>query len=230
MTSPARAQFESSKNIGYEQWHDGVGYDMDAFAAMSPADRAAEAEIAMAKSDPDWRDLDVVAAHGTPECYAHLRDLLLHESIETRAHALGRLIDAGQTPGSVADVQLAHIIDALPDDSDHYPDLTQAMYLAQQHAGPISKLSMLRGAQTRGTLALHLASHLLDLSIDCPDTAAFDPRFRPILLRLLPGNDQGDREAAFAEVCKALKIDPATIPDESSPDRWKWAEKTWPRT
>lgn len=226
----AYTRFLASKSIGYEQWHDGIGYDMKAFAAMAPAEQDHEVRIALEKNDPDWRDLDVIAAKNDRACVDHLRDLLLHPSVETRGHALSRLIDGGHTPGSVPDVQLAHIIDALPDDDDEYPAMTQALYLAHAHGGPISKLALLRGAKEKRVLALNLSAALLDMKFDCPDTAAFDKRFRPLLLRMLPGNAENDREAAFREVCERLEIDANAIPERGDPHEFAWAEKTWPRT
>lgn len=225
----AYTRFLSSKNIGYEQWHDGVGYDMEAFAAMTPAEQDREVLIALEKDNPDWRDMDVLAAKNDHACFERLRDLLLHPSIETRGHALSRLIESGRTSGSVPDVQLAHIIDALPDDDDEFPAMTQALYLAHAHGGPISKLALLRGAKEKRALALSLSAALLDMKFDCPDTAAFDKRFRPLLLRLLPGNSESDREAAFAEVCDKLGIDATAIPERGDPHERAWAEKMWPR-
>jgi hypothetical protein len=225
--SDAYQRFQSSRNIGYQQWHDGAGYDMEAFAAMTPAERDAEADAAIANVNPDWRDLEVLAAHGGRKCIEHLRGLLLHPSIETRAHALGELIDGGHTPGAVPDVQLAHIIDAIDNENDE--GMTQALLLAQSHAGPISKLALLRGAKAKPALALHFVAALMDLAELSDDMAAFDPKFRPLLLRLLPDNAPADRAAAFGELCRLLGIDSSSIPSEDESQRWAWAERCWPR-
>ena len=226
--SSAYSKYQASKTIGYEQWHDGIGYDLEAFAQMTQAERDAEAEAAAALEDPDWRDIEILAAHGGKKYVARLRDLLTHSSIETRAQALGALIDHDQTPGSVADVQLAHIIDALDNDDDE--GMTQALLLADEHAGPRSKLALLRGTQEKPALSLHFASALLDLAGLSDDMAAFDPKFRPLLLRLLPDNDEADRKAAFKAVCKLLEIDSKSIPAPGSGKELAWAERTWPRT
>jgi hypothetical protein len=225
--SDAYARFLSSKVIDHDQWREGEGYDLDAFAAMTQAERDAEAEAVIATAHPDWRDLEVLGAHGGKRCIEHLRDLLLHPSIDTRAHALGVLIDGGHTPGSVPDVQLAHVIDAIDNDDDE--GMTHALLLAQNHAGPISKLALLRGMQSKPALALHFASALLDLAQLSDDMAAFDPKFRPTLLRLLPDNSQADRAKAFDEICRLMKIDPAKIPVQGDGQDFAWAEKTWPR-
>src|SRR5262245_59638252 len=193
---------------------------------MLPAERDAEANAARAQSHPDWRDLEVLAAHGGKENIEHLRHLLTHPSIETRAHALGELIDHGHTPGTVADNQLAHVIEAIDDDDD---GLTPALLLAQDHAGPITKLALLRGMLDKPAPSLHFASALMDLAGLSDDTAAFDPKFRPLLLRLLPDNAAADRTAALAEVCRLLGIDVHTIPAPDARDARAWAERQWPR-
>lgn len=108
--SPAYERFVRSQQIGYDQWHDGVGYDLDAFAQMTPQERDAVAAATRANPKPDWRDMEVLGAHGGRASLERLRHLLAEGSARSRAWALGVLIDAGQMPGSVADVQLAHII------------------------------------------------------------------------------------------------------------------------
>ena len=225
--SEAYERFQSSRNIGYDQWHDGVGYDLDAFAAMPPQGRDEEARRVRESADPDWRDLELLGAHGGSESIEHLRHLLTHPSIDTRAHALDVLIDGGHAPGTVPDVQLSHIIDAIDDDNDE--GMTMALLLAQDHAGFRSKLALVRGMIDKPALSLHFASALLDLAGLSDDTAAFDPKFRPTLLRLLPDNAASDRAAALHDIGRMLKIDLGSIPDAGTGKDIAWAEKTWPR-
>jgi len=52
---------------------------------------------------------------------------------------------------------------------------------------------------------------LLDLDGLSSDMAAFDPKFRPTLLKLLPDSPKADREAAQAKIWQWLKVDPADI-------------------
>jgi len=219
-------RYQKSKNIGYDEWREGEGYDLDAYAAMPVEQRDAEAASIRELSDPDWRDLEVLRVHGGKESIEHLRGLLLHPTIDTRAHALRELIDGDHTPGAVPDVQLSHIIDALEDDDD---GLTQTLILANHHGGPISKLALLRGANEKPGLSLHFMSALFDLAELSDDMAAFDPKFRPLLLRLLPDNATEDRAKAFKECCGLMKIDPEAIPDRDNTKAWSWAEETWPR-
>jgi hypothetical protein len=52
-------RFQKSRNIAYEQWHDGIGYDLDAFASMSPEEKRACSR----SSDPEAAGL---AGYGSP--------------------------------------------------------------------------------------------------------------------------------------------------------------------
>ena len=45
-------------NIGYVEWHDGIGYDLDVLAQLSPDERIAAEDILVARCDRDWRALD----------------------------------------------------------------------------------------------------------------------------------------------------------------------------
>jgi hypothetical protein len=225
--SDAHKRFQESKSIGYEQWHDGEGYDLRAYAEMTAVERETEARAVRLMASPDWRDIEVLGAHGGSESIEHLRGLLLHPSIETRAHALRVLINHNHTPGAVPDVQLAHIIDAISDD-DEPEGMTQTLLIAQDHAGPISKVALLRGMLNKPHLSLHFADALMNLASLSDDVAAFDPRFRPLLLRLLPENAPADREAALNEVCRLLDIDRKSFPAEEHQQRG-WAEQQWPR-
>ena len=225
--SDAYQKFLQSKQIGYEQWREGEGYDLEAFRQMKPDERDEVAREIREMARWDWRDLDVLGAHGSPESIERLRHIIAErdQRMRTRASALSTLIDIDQTPGSVADVQLAHLIDEIDDEDDLLP----ALDLASWHGEAMTNLALLRGAQDRPSISLHYAARLLDVAKLSDDMAAFDPKFRPTLLRLLPDNDQHDRAAAFKQICDWLKIDQADIPPRGSGQERRWAEAKWPK-
>lgn len=41
MPGPAYQRFIDCMQIGFDQWHDGTGYDLEALAAVTPEERAA---------------------------------------------------------------------------------------------------------------------------------------------------------------------------------------------
>jgi hypothetical protein len=111
--SEAYERFLKSTNIGYEQWHDGIGYDLDAFAQMTLEEKERVVRDFRAKGSLDWRDMEILKLSGDRESFDKLRDVLATGSIDERASALRELIDMGKMSGSVPDVQLAHVLDAI---------------------------------------------------------------------------------------------------------------------
>jgi DNA-binding TFAR19-related protein (PDSD5 family) len=226
MPTAAYQAFRQSMNIGYDQWHDGTSYDMAAFAEMAAAERDVIVREMLDKPRLDWRDMEVLAAVNSREAFDRLRDLIdRRESAQTYGHALRHLIDMpGRMSGRVPDAKLRDLLERVTDNDG----LTTALQIAKQHAGPWSKLALLRGVQDRPDVAIHFAGTLLDLAGVSGDMAVFDPKFRPTLLNLLPDSSPTDRAAAFEKVCEWLGVDPLTIPPRGDGGRdTAWAEKTW---
>ncbi|HWB19946.1 MAG TPA: hypothetical protein VG711_06575 [Phycisphaerales bacterium] len=222
--SDAHKKYLASKTIDYEKWHEGEGYDLNAFAQMTSEEREAEVQSICDMPSPDWRDLQVLRVHNTKQSIDRLRSLLARASMDVRVYALRELIKGGHTPGSVADVQLAHLLNEMQDDDT---GLTQALLIAQNYAGPMSRLALLHGARKHSSVALHFASALLDLAQLSDDLAGFDPKFRPALLKLLPECTQEERAAAFSKICAWLNIRENEIPEQGSGKERAWAEKQW---
>src|SRR6185436_15021826 len=124
--SEAYERFQKSTNIGYDEWHDGIGYDLDAFAQMTTEEKSRVAQVLRARGTLDWRDMEVLRLHGGNESFEKLRDLLATGSIDERAHALRELIEMGKMSGNVPDVQLAHVLD----DIDGLAGMTTALMIA----------------------------------------------------------------------------------------------------
>jgi hypothetical protein len=207
--------------IGYEQWHDGVGYDMDAFATMTPSEREEAAAEARAKSNLDWRDMEILGAHGGQNSIERLRHLLVDGTPSSAGWALRVLIDTGHTPGSVPDVQLAHILERIQTVDEVMP----ALDLAEHHGGPMTRLQLLRGIQFRPAISVNFADTLLKICGVGGDMPAFDPQLRPIILQLL--RRDASRDTALAEICRLIGIDVAAIPQPGAPNERAWAEAMW---
>jgi len=203
-------RFRRSMVIGMDEWRDGIGYDLDAFAAMTPTEKDAVAAELRSKPSLDWRDMEVLKLHGGSESFDRLRDVLAGGTPDQRAHALRELIEMGKMSGSVPDVQLSHVLDVVTIGDG----MTTALLLAEAHAGPRSRAALLRGVRDRPEVAVHFAAllyHLAGLSDD-----PFDWNMRPLFLRFRGDNDPADRARALAELCALLKVDPADIPDAGS--------------
>jgi len=204
--SEAFQRFQKSMNIGYEQWHDGIGYDLDAFRQMTPEERDRIAAGLKSKGALDWRDMEVLKVHGSPASFDKLRDVLASGSIDERASALRELIDMGKMHGSVPDVQLAHVLD----DIDGIAGMTTALSLARDHAGPLSNAALLRATRDRPDVAVNFAGMICFLAGVTHEE--FDWKLRPLFLRMGAGESESTRASAFQELCRKVGVDPSTIP------------------
>ncbi len=70
--------------IGYEQWHAGIGCDLDALKDAGPAERAAIEGLLVACGVRGWRDVEALAALDTPHARALLEDALAAGNQEIR--------------------------------------------------------------------------------------------------------------------------------------------------
>jgi hypothetical protein len=206
--SEAWERFQKSTNIGFYEWHDGVGYDLDAFAAMTTEERDAVAAELCEKLRLDWRDMDVLRIHGSSASFNKLRDALASGTIEERAYALRNLIDMGKMSGNVPDFQLAHVLD----DVNGFEGLTTSLRIAREHAGPMSNAALLRGARDRPAVAV-LYAGMISFLAGVTDEE-FDWNLRPLFLRL--GDHSTDRPQAFRELCDLAGIRPESIPNKGS--------------
>src|SRR6266480_1749244 len=105
--SEAFQRFQKSKNISYEQWHDGIGYDLDAFGQMLQEEKDRVVQEIHAKGNLDWRDMEVLRLHGDRASFDKLRNVLASGTIDERAAALRSLMDMGKLSASVCDFQLS---------------------------------------------------------------------------------------------------------------------------
>ncbi|MCL2449571.1 MAG: glutathione binding-like protein [Polyangiaceae bacterium] len=92
--SNAADRFWRSTKIGYVEWHDGTGYDVDAVREMTPDERD-DVVRSLRNRSPGWREVEVYGLVDTPEARAALREALVAPSAETRLHAAATLYDLG---------------------------------------------------------------------------------------------------------------------------------------
>jgi len=209
MPTSAHDKFRNSMILDMDAWREGTGYDLDAYDRMTPEEKQQILVELREKRSLDWRDMEVLARDNSKESFDRLRDdQTNHYPANHRAHVLGYLYSMGRMNDSVFDYQLSHILDEA-NDSD---SLVSPLLRVQERCGPKTREALLRGVRDRPSLALHFAATLLDLAGLSSDMAAFDPKFRPTLLKLLPDSPAAERAAAIAKVFEWLKVDPATIP------------------
>jgi hypothetical protein len=195
MSHPSTAldRFVRSLFIDYEKWHDGVGFDLDALRAVTPAERAtAESRL---DATHDWRDVEalaVLAELGSASAERSLRDALKSGSHEIRLavmrHAPHLVDDAARTEMLLNALEVATPFDAFTDTLDqverfHPPPIVDALW---------------RGLDTRqGDVAVHYAAMLA--FIYGKADSAFDWSMRPLFLKFNTVSS-AERQAAIAEL------------------------------
>src|SRR5580704_4374784 len=96
MPTPEYQRFLDSMIIGYMQWHDGDGYDLEALAALKDEERGAAETVLITHlaTKADWRDVEALAALGTPGAMAAVKVATNHGNPDVRNRAL-EIIAAG---------------------------------------------------------------------------------------------------------------------------------------
>jgi hypothetical protein len=185
----AIARFERSLLIDYEQWHDGVGYDVAVLRELSDQQRRGiEARL----TPPDgWRDIEalaVLASLGSDSARAELRRVATSGSSETR---LAVMRYAPQLVDDTA--RTAALVEAL-DSATAFDSFTTTLeQVAAFHPRPVIE-ALWRGLETRqGEVASHYAGMLAFLNGKAD--SSFDWSMRPLLLEFKTENAAARRAA-----------------------------------
>jgi hypothetical protein len=200
LRSPAFDKFIASMNIDYAKWHDGEGYDLDALREIMPDEVAELERILSARGNADWRDVEALAALGTPGAVEMVRRALHADRHEVRLKAAALL---GEDAGEMRE---AVVIEALRN-ANVFGGLTQALDHAAWHPTPAIVDALFRCALERyKEAAFGAAADLLFIHKVTEDPN--DMRQRPFLLRFVDPAP-GERETAFRELCERCGVDPA---------------------
>src|SRR5579872_384863 len=188
MPSPELQRFLDSMKIGYEQRHDGIGYDLDALRAMTPEERS-QVETVLIRNlagTGDWRDVEALAALDTPGATAVLKTAAKHRNAEVRNRALSILADEGPQTGLQLEDDIVRAVEQ------------GALDLAEKHPTPRVKRALLDCARLApATTRVHAAAMLMYLCGKADEP--FDWNHRPFFLRFATEDNQ-QRRAAWMEL------------------------------
>lgn len=189
----ALARFERSLFIDYEQWHDGVGYDVATLRELTADERR---RIEARLTPPDgWRDVEalaVIAKLGSDSARAELRRVATAGSAETRLavlrYAPELVDDATRTAALVGALDSATAFDSFT---------TTLEQVAAFHPQPVID-ALWRGLETRqGEVAMHYAGMIAFLAGKAD--SAFDWSLRPLLMEFKT-EDATARRAAVGKL------------------------------
>jgi len=157
-------------------------------------------ELLIARKDEDWRDAEALARIASERATAALKESTTGPTREVRLRA-GELLHAA---GDAADLE-AIIVEGLTHGAIG-DGLAQAELLAEQHPTEAVKRALLEGAlRSTDGRAVRFAALLFYLHGLAPEP--FDWNQRPFFLRFAGP----DRAEAFAELCRKIGADPASI-------------------
>ena len=200
--SQAFQRFMASTEITYEQWHDGLGYDLAALAELEGSDRDEAERWLLARAGSDWRDIEGLLALGTAPARDAVVDQLWRGSIEQRLAAARRL---PPDPAIEADREAA-IVAGLAE-STVLSGLTTALDLAAENRGPAVVDALFRAAlRDDREMAVHAAALLLFLHGKAKEPFDWDRRSFTLQFGVA---DASRRRAAFEQLCRECGVDPA---------------------
>jgi hypothetical protein len=200
--SSAYKKFLSSMQISHSDWHDGVGYDVEALENITKAERAAAVEMLAERlaTNPNWREVEALGVIDTPAARAAIRRAFEHADSETRIRAAEVLVDLGET----VDLE-AVIIEALRA-SDLSSGLSQAIDLAEENPSPRIQETLLDLA-LNGNEDQRIQCAALALYLGGKAEEAFDWNHRPFFLRF-GAEDRKTQIEAYKELCQRLGVAP----------------------
>jgi len=193
--SAAWDRFWESTKIGSMEWHEGIGYDLEALRAMTDAERA-EVVLLLGARPQDWRAVEAYGVVNTTEARAALGEALRSGSAETRLHAANKLHDLGE-PIALDEIGAKELSSVTLLDG-----MSVALRIAARVPTPAVRRALLDGARDRPEVAFHFAATLC--SVAGLGRATFGSELRPFLLRLGPHSPRQERRAAFGELCRRL--------------------------
>jgi hypothetical protein len=167
--------FRRSMVLDYEKWHDGIGYDLGALAAIPASEHPAL--LSLLAPPKGWREIEALLALGTPAAIAALRTAgTSSDSIEVRIHVADKapaLLDGPTRIGILRDaIMSATFTDGL---------INALEQIKAFHPPPLRE-ALLRGIDARdGSTSFHLAATLAH--IHGAEGGASNPALQPLLLQ-----------------------------------------------
>lgn len=185
-------RFAASRKIGFEAWHDGLGYEIALIHEASTEERAAIETLLLASPVADWRDVEALATLATPRAQKALREVLAgtNNTLKIAVHRYA--------PELAQESERAATLVFLLETATFFHGLSQALDQVEVFHPPAVIEALWRGVQGReGEVAVHFAAMLLFLHGQAE--TAFDIQQRPFFLRFA-SDGQSDREAALHEL------------------------------
>ncbi|MEQ1693124.1 MAG: hypothetical protein ABMA00_17675, partial [Gemmatimonas sp.] len=192
-------RFVESKQIDYDRWKEGIGFDLEALASMSSESRRlVEAQLTPPSG---WRDVEALAALDTPTARETLRRAVRAEDIEVRLAVLSR------APALIDDNTRTETILSALTDAGPFAGRTETLDLVMEFHPPVVVQALFVGLlRATGEMAYHFAATLT--AIHGVVDSRYDWSLRPMYLAFNT-DDASARRDAFLTLCSTIGIDGA---------------------
>jgi hypothetical protein len=201
-SKPAMERFLQSMNIGYMEWHDGIGYDLDTLKEMNLKELNQVESLILSRKAQDWRDVKALAALNTPFTIQALKDSLASNNFDVRLFAVKFLKEM-----DIEDHIEEIVVNTLPL-TKIGDGLTFALSLAEKFPTQRIRQTVLSCALNgNDDIRIHCAA--MALFLYGKSKSNFDSSFKIVFEFRNP--DRAQRLAPFIELCKLIGIDSSTV-------------------
>jgi hypothetical protein len=189
-------------NIGFIEWHDGIGYDLDALNEMNGKELKQVESLILSSREKDWRDVEALAALNTPFTVQALKDCLNSNNFDVRLFAV-RFLKEMNIEDHVEEI----IVNTLPL-TKIGDGLTFALSLAEKFPTERIRQTVLHCVLNgNDDIRVHCAAMTLYLYGKAKTN--FDSSFKIVFEFRNP--DRAQRLAPFIELCGLIGVDPDTV-------------------
>lgn len=201
LSSPALKKFAESMKIGYMEWHDGVGYDLESLKQISGDELKQVESVLISMIERDWRDVEALAEIDSEEALLALKSTINSKNLEVRVRAVEKLTQKGALNKTEVEMFLVKTIPAVPFNCQEF-----ILQLASQYPTPAVKRTLLwctlYGNDDIRHYAAALIYHLYGIT-----TSSFDVNYRTFFFRFRDKNLL-NRKLAYDELCDKIQVDP----------------------
>lgn len=193
-------RFEDSMKIGFEEWHDGIGYDIEAIRQASQAERGAIEKILINHSPRDWRDIEALAEINTKGALKTIKNAIKDPDPVVRV-AVSRF-----APDLVTDDERNQSIKDALQDAEIFSGLSRVLdEVEKYHPKEVIEILIKGLLNRKGDVAVLFAAMLF--YIFGKAKKPIEMKQRSFFLRFNT-EDRKERVKVFRELCQKLKINP----------------------
>ena len=193
-------RFEDSMRIGFEEWHDGIGYNIAAIRLASQAELDAIEQILINHSPRDWRDIEALAEINTKRARETIKEAIRDSNPVVRIAVLRF------APDLITESERSHSIVYALQNAEIFNGFSNVLDEVERYHPEEVKEALINGLLSqKGGVAVHFAAMLFYLFGKAKEP--FDWKQRPFFLRFNT-EDRKERVEVFRELCQKLEINP----------------------